>query len=491
MINYGFLNIMKNFNYDHTSQSSILARAALLKGKTFKYIAEKSPFPQDDVNTKNKGNAGNFVEWHWFGIENNARAEPDFDEAEIELKVCPIKTNKSQLAVKERTKICSIDYIKLYSEQWAKSHAKSKLNKILFIFYLYDKDDWWGQKVLNVALWRLSPNEHIIMPEWEKTRNQVREGYAHTLTERGFSVLSPSRSGSGGVDEDGKQKDLVRQPNTTYETYALKRAFSLKRHFVNQYWDDVRRPKQFESVIETLDLFLSQDFEAALLDKLNSYKGRTIGQISRSFQIEVPNGKAAIPTIIKKAIGFKNVKSKIKEFEQLGVLIKVIPVKTGCLTLYESVSFPKIDFKEFVEESWEDSSLSEQLTRILFVPVSRNKNKGIAIQDRILEESFYWSPSADEIAVIKGEWLRYQDEFKSGVTIQKVPANTKKGYKEVTSLPKESDTKIIHMRPHGSDSNDRDIDTYGTSIVKHSFWLNKKFVNNLIKQHHLNKNINW
>ena len=80
------LDIYQNFHYDHTNQGSIIERAQLLKGKTLGYIANNSPYPQEMINTANKGQVGNFIEKHWFGIENNSRSEPDFKEAGIELK---------------------------------------------------------------------------------------------------------------------------------------------------------------------------------------------------------------------------------------------------------------------------------------------------------------------------------------------------------------------------------------------------------------------
>ena len=39
------------------------------------------------------------------------------------------------------------------------------------------------------------------------------------------------------------------------------------------------------------------------------------------------------------------------------------------------------------------------------------------------------------------------------------------------------------MRPHGRDSNDRDQDSLGNSIVKQCFWLNKKFIQKLLNEH--------
>jgi len=40
------------------------------------------------------------------------------------------------------------------------------------------------------------------------------------------------------------------------------------------------------------------------------------------------------------------------------------------------------------------------------------------------------------------------------------------------------------MRPHGTKTaSDRDVDSFGNSFVKHSFWLNKSFIQKLAKEH--------
>ncbi|CAC9591444.1 hypothetical protein [uncultured Gammaproteobacteria bacterium] len=39
------------------------------------------------------------------------------------------------------------------------------------------------------------------------------------------------------------------------------------------------------------------------------------------------------------------------------------------------------------------------------------------------------------------------------------------------------------MRPHGKNRDDRDVDSFGNSFVKHSFWLNKYFIQKLAKEH--------
>ena len=98
------LDIKQHFNYDHTDQESILARARMLKGKTIGYVEQHSPYGKEKENLKDKGSAGNFIQKNWFGIPINNSPEPDFEEAGIELKGCPIKLNTKGLQTDERTK---------------------------------------------------------------------------------------------------------------------------------------------------------------------------------------------------------------------------------------------------------------------------------------------------------------------------------------------------------------------------------------------------
>jgi DNA mismatch repair protein MutH len=466
------LDIKKYFNYDHTDEESIMARARLLKGKTLGFISENSPYEKDLLKKTNKGKVGNFIEKHWFGIPNNSRPEPDFAEAGIELKVCSINKNKGR-TVKWNQKICSINYFTLHDEEWISSHTKLKINKVLFVYYLSDdvENPWSSQIVLDVDLWELKPNEEVIVPEWESAKNKVRKGLAHKLTIAGCKYLGANTSGTSR---------LVPQPVTKYQKLAKERSFYFQRSFVDINWQKVRKS---ESIIESLNLSSMSYFESSIKDAINLYQGKTLGEIAHLHGIKVPSGKAAVPTILKLAIGFKSVKSKIKEFDKLGILVKTIPIKKTDNYPYEAVSFPKFVIKELIQEEWNSSSLSTYFKKILFIPVSREKRKGISIENRILEKAFFWSPTFEELRIIQDEWLNYKKQASSKLLIKKVPINSKKGkgYKEViTNLSNESDTKIIHVRPHGQNSDDRDEDSFGTSVIKQSFWLNKDFLHKLV-----------
>jgi len=471
----------KSLKYDDSSLESIVNYASKLVGKSIDDIL-KTASSDFVVNSKNKGLIGIILEEYYFGIKANSSPKPDFEKVGVELKIIPLIQQKKALVVKERTKICSINYTTLVDESWNSSHAKEKLNKILFIYYLYDKTDFQKSKILKVDLWELSKgnSELLIQNDWENIQKKVIEGFAHTLSESDSEVLAASRSGSGGKNKAGKLRDLVPQANKNIEKEALKRAFSLKQSFTNQRWKELESVQKYESIIDSLQITNFDSFESKVLAKINEYEKKSIQELSDIFELNIKTqSKNQIATIIKKSIGFLSVKSKIKEFEQLGISVKTLKLRQSDMRPLESVSFPSMDLREFSYETWENSVFREMISKILFVPVYHNGN---SLEEKYLGKSFFWSPTPQEELIIAAEWKEYQNEVLNGnCRVRKISNKSKRGYKEVSSLSKESATTIIHMRPHGRDSDDRDEDIFANSIVKQSFWLNKNFIQNLLK----------
>lgn len=470
--------------YDNSNITSIVKYANKLVGKTINNIIISSPY-ENIYKTKDKGNVGKIIEKHWFDIEPNSSPLPDFDKVGVELKIIPLIQQKTKIAVKERTKICSIDYKKLILETWDKSHVKAKLNKVLFIYYLYDKDNIKNSQIKKIDLWELNQgnNEFIVKYDWLNVQQKVKDGYAHELSESLCKVLAPARSGSGGKDKNGKLKDLVTQPIQTYSNDALKRSFALKQSFTNQRWNELNKKIKYESIIDSLHINKFDKFEDIILQNLNKYEGKSIQELSDIFSLNISNrSKNQIATIIKKSIGFKSVKSNIKEFEQLGIMVKTIKVRKNDNHPFEAISFQTMKLQEFIEENWEDSTFKDYINKILFVPVY-SENKNSTLKEKHIGKSFFWSPSLDEEIIIKKEWNQYKTEVISGrCKIHQVKDKSKKGFKEVSELSKASKTSAIHMRPHGRDSDDRDEDSLGNSIVKQCFWLNKNFIQKLLNE---------
>lgn len=470
--------------YDDSSIDSIVNYANQLVGKTIENILTISSL-DDEINIKNKGMIGTIIEEYWFGIKPNSSPLPDFNKVGVELKIIPLIQQKNKLSVKERTKICSINYKKLVCETWDKSHAKEKLNKILFIYYLYDKDNIKNSLIKKIDLWELNQgnNEVIIKHDWLNVQDKVKDGYAHQLSESLCKVLAPSRSGSGGKDANGKLKDLVTQPIQIYSIDALKRAFSLKQSFTNQRWNELNKKIHYESIINSLKIDKFDKFEDVILEHINKYEDKSIEELSDIFSLDISNkSKNQIATIIKKSIGFKSVKSNIKEFEQLGIIVKTIKVRKYDNYPFEAISFTTMKLKAFISEEWEESTFKDYINKVLFIPVYSDDKKS-TLAKKYLGKSFFWSPSVEEESIIQKEWNQYKLEVINGqCKVHHIKVNSKKGFKEISKLSKESETSMIHMRPHGRDSNDRDEDNLGNSIVKQCFWLNKSFVQKLLNE---------
>jgi|GEM_PF-631279 len=475
---YNREEIRSRFNYDPLFEKEILKRAQCLVGLSIKEVIQCSPYTSQDSRCSNKGLIGNIIEEHGFGIKNNSSPLPDFVEAGIELKVIPLESSrKTGLTVKERTKVCAIDYFKLLEERWPQSHARCKLNKILFIYYHYNQKDNLSSKIINYDLWALTgiPEEGIIKGDWETVWNFVDRGEAHLLSESQNKILAASRAGQGGCDRNGEQNDLVPQPKNKQKP-AFKRAFSLKQSFTRQRWLQIHKSVVYESIVASLKITEYVNFEEMLLKALRGYAGETLGAFAKKFNVPIPKGKNAAATIVKKAIGFRNVNSRIKEFEQLGIEVRIVPLATNNYPR-EAVSFPAFDIEELLREDWEDAALHEYVTKMLFIPVYARKAK-LPIAQRIIGKAFFWSPDEQEWEKIEQEWERYRDEIVDGKArpTKKYIAGGKK-YKEITNLSKQSATKIIHIRPHARKcSANRDNDPYGNEVARQSFWLNKKFV---------------
>jgi DNA mismatch repair protein MutH len=470
--------------YDNSNITSIVKYANKLIGKTIDNIIISSPY-ENIYKTKDKGNIGKIIEKHWFDIEPNSSSLPDFDKVGVELKIIPLIQQKTKIAVKERTKVCSIDYKKLILETWDKSHAKEKLNKVLFIYYMYDKDNIKNSLIKKIDLWELSQgnNEFIIKYDWLNVQQKVKDGYAHELSESLCKVLAPSRSGSGGKDKNGKLKDLVIQPIQKYSNEALKRSFALKQSFTNQRWNELNKKINYESIIDSIEIKDFNNFDKLILDKINLYKDKSLTELSDIFNLKLTNNsKSKEASIVKKAIGFKSVKSKIKEFEQLGIIVKTINVRIKDNKPFEGILFPAMKLKEFEIEKWEESIFKEYINKILFIPIYKEKDK-VPLNKKYLGKAFFWSPSLEEKNIINKEWEQYKYEVINGqCKVHKKVIKSKKGFKEISELTKESGTSIIHMRPHGQNSNDRDEDSIGNSIVKQCFWLNKNFIQKLLNE---------
>ena len=114
------------------TEEEILDIVDTLKGKTFKEI---------NYSSGNKGGFGLVIEEEVFGINPNNNPAPDFEEANIELKVTPYKINKNNtLAAKERLVLNIINYNNENLYDFYQSSFWKKNETMLIIFYLFEEN---------------------------------------------------------------------------------------------------------------------------------------------------------------------------------------------------------------------------------------------------------------------------------------------------------------------------------------------------------------
>ena len=124
----------------------------------------------------------------------------------------------------------------------------------------------------------------------------------------------------------------------------------------------------------------------------------------------------------------------------------------------EDVSFPYFHYKDLVKEEWDTSTLRYFLERRYFLVIYQEDSTNSI---RLKKVMFWTMPYKDLETDAKLEWEETIDRIKNG---------------KADALPKKSETRIIHVRPHARDASDTDETPDGKKIVKKSFWLNASYL---------------
>ena len=478
--------------YDPSDAGSILRFGLKIKGKTAREICALSGVSDPSALPGWKGSKsvlGDVME-AYYGIAKNNSPMADFPEAGVELKVLPIKrgTRKGGFLVKEPTSISMIDYVSLPSETWEGPAAvRKKLERILFAFFVIEAPDVMASALRAVELWAAGDLDRALFREdWEDTRAKVASGRAHLLSESDAKVLGARRKGAGGEGSDLRYYRADAPP-------AKSRAWALKSAFTRQIFEERVLGVKFERAVSQAIVETARDPIALAVDRIQTvlkpFEGRTLLDIAKAKGLSVGQGKNLAATIIKKALGFTNVNAKILELEQLGIDVKTLNLRGSDGWPFEAVSFPSVHLRELVKQEWEGleaddgttvkegSELHDQLRSILFVPTYSARD-GLPQRERILGSPFLWAPSDEEWTTIRREWEMYREEVAEGKARYHFIEG---GTRRRNDLTKASQTKIIHMRPHGRRAADEDIDPRGNRVTKQCFWLNQRFVQELVR----------
>lgn len=445
------------FDGDSATEQEIEEHAQKLKGKRLRDVIPASGRVSES-KPGDKGAVGQLVE-RAFGLPRSSDQRPDFGHAGIELKVVPLKRSSRSVRSKERTSVTMIDYGALVEESWPTAKVRKKLQKILFVFYYHvDKGDPLDTVIEETVLW--TPESDLLPQlesDWSVVQRKVLEGLAHEISEGDGRVLGAATKGAGG----GK---LVDQPRNL-AIRAKPRAWALKPSLTTWLYEKKRSGgMQIVALRDALKLKPTESFEDAVLRRLSVYEGKTLAQVAKALNVPLSKAKSGAAVLVRRAIGVLDDKASIQEFKERGIQIKIVPISPAGRP-YEAMSFPKFNHMEVWKEEWEESDLLQQLDRMLIVPLVRDERK-TPKEKQVWGRAFFWSPTADQLSGIEREWRNYGRRIQAG---------------EGNRLPRSSQTKYIHVRPHARDSGDTEQAPRIGQVVKKCFWLNKAFIASIVR----------
>jgi len=485
--------------FDETNPLSIEAYAQKLIGKTFAEILEEDchnnelvhetsdNYGESHENKARKGGLGELIEERFFHYKCNNESKPDFDKAGVELKVTPYKINKNNsLSAKERLIITMIDYSSVVDESFLESHLWTKAQLILLIYYLYSKDIKNRLEYpIHYAKLFTPPKEdiQIIKHDFETIVNKIRAGMAHELSESDTLYLGAATKAS--TSENRKKQPFSDIP-------AKPRAFSFKSSYMTYVLNSFIVPNKttYEPIIKDLSALNGTTFEDYIINRINSYIGKSDKELCELFDREYNNNKAQWIDLAYRMLGIAS--SQAKEFIKANIVVKSIRLENND-SMIESMSLPAFKFKDLVSQEWENSDLFSYFNETRFLFVVYKKVGDIYT----LKGSQLWNmPYEDLNHIVYEGWNNICNIIKNGVkfSIKK----TKSGFTVSNNLPKKSDNPIVHIRPHaqksayllsngdiiGNINKDANELPDGQWMTTQSFWINNSYI---LKQ--LDKNI--
>lgn len=413
-----------------------------------------------------KGAIGTVIEEGWFGYKPNSESEPDFPEAGVELKVTPYVMSKGNIRAKERLVRNIINYMEEYERTFQTSSFWHKCNTMLIMSYRHIDDVPKGDLSVDKAVLFNFPEEDlmIIEQDWEKIMAKVRRGEAHLLSEGDTLYLAACTKGANA-------QSVREQPFSAIP--AKQRAYSLKSSYMTQILNKyIFGSAESEQIIKDWRELSSQSFEDAVIEKLRPYFGMTQEQLMARFDLKKgPKDINAI--LLARMLGLKGKLTKTEEFQKAGIVPKTIRVqKNG--KIKESMSFPTIDFIRLSQEtSWEDSQLYELLAPTKFMFVIFQEQPDV---EYVFSRVKFWNIPNEDLEEVERVWRRTVETVRNGVKFTVTPRGV------ANDLPKQSESRVAHVRPHGQDGQDKRPLPDGRMMTKQCFWLNNTYIAEQIKE---------
>ncbi|MBT1174283.1 DNA mismatch repair protein MutH [Bifidobacterium sp. LC6] len=491
----------KHFNEtrSYSSLEEVMNTLHTAQGKSFRELDQTGRA----LTGGNKGSLGQIIEESVLKYAINSDAEPDIriGNTSYELKVTPLKhiKNGKQISAKERLVIDIINYMTLAAEtDFESSKMWAKARNIILVYYFDDRTNKKKElridcRVLAAFLMTYGADDlATIKNDWQIIRDKVASGHADSLSESDTNYLAACTKGANS-------KQLRKAPapsgSPTATIFAKQRAFSLKASYMTAV---ARRLLNIKSDTVRLPMSKTQILDEYIVSRIAPYVGQSGKAIAAALQVAtLPSAKNYNSNLVFAMLGApKSSIQKIEQFSKAGISqFKAVTVYPNGLPK-EHMSFPAITDEQWAEwadpeSTWEDSFVREffETTKFLIM-VTKSPVPYKAGHDRakdIFSGSFLWNmPEADIEQYVKPVW-----ETMHRLLVEHTPLHY--GVRGKNLIPGQSFNKVFHLRPHASKGkdngteNDRTILPTGEIITKQCFWLDRRYIAKIIKEHDLLK----
>lgn len=454
----------------HLSEKEILDITKNAMHKTFGDFGLDS-----NLNKKNKGGLGGFVEEHVFGYKANSDDNPDFIDAGIELKVTPVKKNQDgSISSKERLVLNMINYKNEALNSFKTSSFYKKNKRLLIWFYLFQLGIHPSNfEIVNYDLFEFenSLQYKVIERDWNIIHQKIVDGRAHEISESDTEFLAACTKGADS-------KGLTEQYNN--EQKAKPRAYSFKQSFMTYIFRNLIHEIAPYSSLVSEDEWMKNPLEEIYKEKLSIYHGMSQKQLCSRFRVN-SRAKQLNFMLAQKMLGiFGNSKATV-EMETAGIIFRTITVdKNGRPT--EAMPFKAFEFEELINNPWDESSIREDFVDLKLMIFVFKEIDNVITFDRV---QFWNAPNF----VVDGDIEKMHEQCANMVRNGTAFYFDKNG-KVKDRFPKENRNSngVCHVRPHARVSADvyklpvPDKETGITSYTKQSFWFNKDFIEKILKE---------
>jgi hypothetical protein len=247
---------------------------------------------------------------------------------------------------------------------------------------------------------------------------------------------------------------------------------------------------QSERVIKDWRILSATTFEQYVESKLAPYYGKTIDELRSMFGVET-TAKNIVELLLAKMLGVTGKISSTEEFQKAGIVPKTVRLMPNGRSK-ESMSFPTFNFIELANETLEESELYQTLssTKFMFVvfkseytdnpdemiqsfSVAGGKRQQTApsgVTGFKFNGIKFWNMPVEDLDEVRKVWERTVDTIRSGVVL--LP--TENGV--TNNFPKQSESPVAHVRPHGRNASDKLPLPDGRMMTKQCFWLNSNYI---------------